>query len=248
MTMRRAILAAILCSVFAPAVAFAHAAYRDSDPKDEATVPSPPSSVWAEYTEPVQEGYLNIFDPCGVQVDDGNTQITGYRMTVGMSADTAGTYSVRWKAASAVDPHVTSGTFTFTVSDGTACAGTEPEDDDGSSKDPGEADDPNEPVSNDDRAEEPEQSDSAGAGRGDARRGGGDDVKGERIMKGRRSARAAAPDGADEMAVAQAEIVAADRGLLEGIPLDGFLIALAVAAAIGAAGGRIYANIMGPRR
>ncbi|HEV3473139.1 MAG TPA: copper resistance protein CopC, partial [Actinomycetota bacterium] len=92
MDLRRGIVVASLLVSLVPGAAYAHAAYKDSDPKDEASVSSPPSSVWAEYTEPVQEGYLNIYDPCGARVDDGNTQVTGYRMTVGMSADRAGTY------------------------------------------------------------------------------------------------------------------------------------------------------------
>lgn len=245
MSLRRGILAALVVISLAPTAAYAHAAYKDSDPRDEATVSSPPSSVWAEYTEPVEEGYLRIFDPCGVQVDDGNTQATGYRMTVGMSADRAGTYRVDWKAASAIDPHVTSGTFTFTVTDGEPCASsdeeaTAPEEDDDSGR-RDRSDDTSAP-----RESAAARSDERAAPTDDRRKDGRDaEVKGRRQVRNRPSGNAARGD--DNITLAQSA-PAAERGLWDGIPFGGFLLAMAVAAAIGAAGGRIYANIMGPRR
>lgn len=242
MDLRRGLLAALVVISLAPTAAYAHAAYKDSDPKDEATVSSPPSSVWAEYTEPVEEGYLHIFDPCGVQVDDGNTQTTGYRMTVGMSADRAGTYRVDWKAASAIDPHVTSGTFTFTVTDGEPCASSDEEE--GTREE-------NEDSGRRDRSNEASSNGSSGADSNERvartngpRRGRDAEVKGTRQVRNRLRGN---PAQGDDIALAQSA-PAAERGLWEGIPLGGFLLAMAVAAAIGAAGGRIYANIMGPRR
>ncbi|MDQ3962340.1 MAG: copper resistance protein CopC [Actinomycetota bacterium] len=243
MSIRRGILVASVVISLVPGVAYAHAAYKDSDPKDEATVSSPPSSVWAEYTEPVQEGYLNVFDPCGIQVDDGNTQVTGYRMTVGMSANVAGTYAVRWKAASAVDPHVTSGTFTFTVTSGESCA----------------ADDEEEPAP-EERAERSQRDDSARSGNVSdvATSENGSASRRNRVATGKkensakvngaRQGRRSRTDGARQIELAQSSPSDAERGIWDGIPLGGFLLAMAIAAAIGAAGGRIYANIMGPRR
>lgn len=246
MSRRRGILVASIVISLVPTVAFAHAAYKDSDPKDEATVSSPPSSVWAEYTEPVQEGYLNIYDPCGVRVDDGSTQVTGYRMTVGMSGERAGTYSVQWKAASAVDPHVTSGTFTFTVTSGEPCASEEEED----------------PA----REEQDEQAEDDSQEGGNVSGGGTDDEgsqgrsarvdkprqKTDSVVKGTRQfrdrGRPSGAEGEEEIDLAQSAASNDERGLWEGIPLGGFLLAMAIAAAVGAAGGRIYANIMGPRR
>ncbi len=238
------IAAAILSVVLLPSVAWAHAAYKDSDPKDESIVASPPSSVWAEYTEPLQEGsYLEIYDPCGTRVDGDDTSITAYRMQVSMSSDKAGTYSVRWVAASAVDPHVTRGTFTFSVSEGATCdvaAGPEEDSTDDSS---------------DTRRAVNDSSSDAAANDGSTttRRNGrsGTDVQRRRAAAEKQttaSANESATDDEGFVAAQGTERAAGDGGIWDGIPLDGFALALAIAAAIGAAGGRIYANIMGPHR
>lgn len=246
MDLRRAILASVVIALI-PTVAFAHAAYKDSDPKDEATVSSPPSSVWAEYTEPVQEGYLHIYDPCGIQVDDGNTEVMGYRMTVGMSADRAGTYAVQWKAASAVDPHVTSGTFTFTVTDGQACPGEEQEEPAPEERDAQEGRDDSQGSRNSSGETVANEGSTARTGRvGVGPKRDGAEVKGTRQSRARAGRSGA--DDEQQIELVQSAPSDTERGIWEGIPIGGFLLALAIAAAIGAAGGRIYANIMGPRR
>lgn len=233
---------AILSVLVVPSVAWAHAAYKDSDPKDEATVASPPSSVWAEYTEPLQDGSnLEVYDPCGTRVDNDDTSITAYRMEVTMSADKAGTYSVRWVAASAVDPHVTRGTFTFSVTDGDTCdVATAPEDD---GQQRGNTSRGNNSASSVDTAD-------AGAATTDRReRSQTERAQGPNARE-RAGARqnAAAVNDTGLVQAQDTESEVGSDGIWDGIPMDGFALALAIAAAIGAAGGRIYANIMGPRR
>ncbi|MBA2725471.1 MAG: copper resistance protein CopC, partial [Actinobacteria bacterium] len=74
--------------------AFAHAAYKESSPADKSTVSSPPTEVWAEFTEPpAQSSQLEIYDPCGERVDSGSASILAYRMTTTMSSDRQGTYT-----------------------------------------------------------------------------------------------------------------------------------------------------------
>lgn len=246
MSLRRGVIVASILMTLVPAVAYAHAAYKDSDPKDEATVSSPPSSVWAEYTEPVQEGYLHIYDPCGVQVDNGSTQVTGYRMTVGMESDRAGTYSVQWKAASAVDPHVTSGTFTFTVTDGQACPGEEEEEPAPEERGEQEGRDDSQGSGNSSGGTAANEGSTSRTGRVDSgRKKDGAEVKGTRQSRGRAGRSGA--DDEEQIELVQSAPSNDERGIWEGIPIGGFLLALTIAAAIGAAGGRIYANIMGPR-
>lgn len=240
---RRGLVAAMICLVLVPAAAFGHAAYKDSDPKDESTLASPPTSVWAEYTEPLQEGSnLEVYDPCGTRVDGGDTSITAYRMEVSMAADTAGVYSVRWVAASAVDPHVTRGTFTFSVTGGDTCPESTA------------ADDEEDEQAGTRRARSDRTSVAAATESSDTTRRSGR-IRTARQERGDENGRSggSVQDGAavDEagLDVAQdADSGEEERGVWDGIPLDGFSIALAIAAAIGAAGGRIYANIMGPRR
>src|SRR5687768_11788939 len=62
-------LAAMMSGVLV-APAFGHAAYKDSSPADKATVPEPPTEVWAEFTEPPESSEasrLEVYDPCGAR-------------------------------------------------------------------------------------------------------------------------------------------------------------------------------------
>lgn len=41
---------------------------------------SPPSEVWAEFTEPPAPGStLKVYDGCGAQVDNGDSRVEGFR-------------------------------------------------------------------------------------------------------------------------------------------------------------------------
>lgn len=101
----------------------AHASCDGTDPAEKATISQPPSSVSADCTEPLVEGSrIRVVDPCGNEVDDGNTQVVGKRMSVGVSSERAGTYSVYWDAVS-VDGHTTAGDYVFNVSNGSSCEG-----------------------------------------------------------------------------------------------------------------------------
>ena len=118
---RAALLLAVVVLAL-PSPAGAHAAYRASDPADEERVASPPASVWAEFTEPVTlDSRLEVYDSCGVRVDGGDSQVTGYRITVSMDGEHAGTHTVTFAVVSAVDGHLTQGSFTFDVTSGEPC-------------------------------------------------------------------------------------------------------------------------------
>ena len=234
-----------LLGALAPA-AGAHAAYKSSEPASDATVDSAPSRVTAEFTEPLAEGsYLRVTGPCGDRVDAGDVEIVGYEMSVSMSGAEAGRYVVSFRAFSRLDPHVTQGEFAFTASDGQACPGDQP---------PPAAEGP-EPPSSDDASSSGQDS-SVSAGGDD----GSDDASatGGRVDRTGRSDRAAssrsrkpfrlAPDRA---VVPNLQAAAAredeERSVWDGIPIASFVTGLLLAAVIGAAGGKIYAGIMGPR-
>jgi methionine-rich copper-binding protein CopC len=229
----------ILLLLAVPAIASAHAAYKDSSPQDEASVAAPPASVWAEYTEPLQDGsHMEIYDPCGAQVDNDDTQITGYRMTISMTGDMSGVYRVGWVAASAIDPHVTRGEFTFTVTDGPSCkaepAPVKPR--------PESQEEASTEAESGGTSKERTAATASGADRKDA-------ATETRVKAGRITARL--PHRDKLRVVAQEEgrqVPMRETGIWDGIPWDWFGIALLLSAAIGAAGGRIYAGIMGPRR
>jgi methionine-rich copper-binding protein CopC len=253
--------AAVLLAAAAPA-ALAHAAYKSSNPADGSTVASPPGSITAEFTEPLTDSSsMQVFDPCGAQVDHGDSQPNGYNMTVSMSGDKAGTYTVEFKAQSALDSHVTSGSFTFTSSGGAACPGAEPPPDPGSGG-----------------------GGSGGGGNGEGRSGGGSTgggapqgSSGSATSGGTDDPAVDAPNGGAGRSNGNARTGGPARGPRTGggsgestdgpvafqntgstqptgepapwdLPLGGVVLAFALCVMIGAAGGRVYAGIVAPRR
>ena len=247
--MRRIVvlLTASLALVALAGPAGAHAAYKSSDPADRSSVSAPPSRVTAEFTEPLAQGsYLQITDPCGSRVDGGDVSIVGYEMAVSMSGSRSGTYTVFYQALSQLDPHVVEGTFTFGVTSGPGCepAAEEPPTD---TTDPDPSDDTDESTSGTD---DPlfAQSNSSGSGPGSNADGGGN------FEPGRSTGRSSRPPGREPIA-AKVPNIAAPQGpaeeretsVYDGIPMGSFAVSLLLAALIGAAGGKIYAGIMGPR-
>lgn len=220
--------------------AHAHASYRASDPSDEATVQSAPASVWAEFTEPVTlDSRLEVYDPCGARVDGGDSSVTGYRITVSMDSERAGTYTVAFAVISAVDGHATQGAFTFTAVEGQACPQAEA---------PGDAVTPQPRAGGDGAAAsgEPvmEQAASPPADPEGARP--------ERRSRPQRPGRAARSPAAGAPSVPAARgAPAAQPGTSPAPeqadpPLGGVLAGLAVAAAIGAVGGFVYVRLLRP--
>lgn len=238
-----ALLAILVCL---PGVARAHASYKSSEPADRSSVSSPPDRVTAEFTEPLAGGsYLQVTDPCGTRVDGGDVSMVGYEMTVSMSGSRSGTYSVFYRAHSQLDPHVVEGTFSFGVTSGEPCAS--------------EQDDP--------APSERQPSDEPGAGDGasdadpavnlaqGASGGGGGEIA-SRNERSRRSAtadRSSPPPGREPTSARVPNLAAPESdderrpSVYDGIPMRPFLVSLLLAALIGAAGGKIYAGIMGPR-
>ena len=239
--------------------ASAHARYESSNPADKATVSSPPSQVMADFSEPVtSDSYLTVTDPCG-EVVSGTSSPSADKVTVSMNGAAAGTYTVYFRVQSTIDSHVTDGTFSFTSSGGSPCPGEEPapnggggddknpggrgggndpatgDDGDDSSTGDGSVDttDSDAPVASDDVATEGDHGGSKNGNRDHSKhKGNGGRNKGNSTdvalpIERARERKAPPP--------------------WEGLPADGVITALVIAALIGAAGGRIYASIMGPR-
>lgn len=251
--MRRVLALAIIAlfSASMTATAFAHAAYEGSDPDNGSTVSSPPSRVIADFTERLSPdaSSLSVFDPCGTQVDNRDSLIANDRITISMSANKQGTYVVRFQVLSAVDGHPTSGQFSFTSTGGEPCPATSGEEDEQRADEPEPRDD--QPRNEDASApgESREEQDVEAGSRTSRRLRPGEETsrdgaasKKTRAERGDTGIDSAAPsiDGVD--------LGADETSIWDGIPMGDFLIALAVAALIGAAGGRIYAGILGPRR
>jgi hypothetical protein len=239
--MHRLVVLVLFATVALPTAALAHASYKSSDPANRSTVATAPASISAEFTEPLASGsYLQVFDPCGDQVDNGDTEISGYTMSVTQGSSRAGTFTVRFRALSTLDPHEVNGSFSFTATGGEPCPGAEPPADEKS-----ETAEKSETVEDAERDQpvvaaddgDPEQQGSADASEGDRKEGRESNAKplrkkDERKAKTRVLAQRRERD---------------QRGLFDDMPIGSFAISLAISALIGAAGGKVYAGIMGPR-
>lgn len=253
-------LAILLLAVAAPA-AQAHAAYESSDPADGATVASPPSRVTADFTEPLVDGSrLEVYDPCGERVDNGDSLVAGDRLTVTMSADKQGAYSVRFSVVSAVDGHPTNGDFGFTSSGGAPCGGEPEQEQEQPNEEPagGGAGSGSGGGGGSGGSSESAASSSSTAGGGSSKEGASNE-RGASNSRGRnqpagRDQRGSEPPArrlaAPKARVANIQPASAPGGakqprVWDGIPTGTFAVGLLLSAVIGAAGGKIYAGIMG---
>jgi methionine-rich copper-binding protein CopC len=250
----RVIAAAAFVVLALPSAAQGHAAYKDSDPPDESTVASAPTEIWAEFTEPPAQGStLSVFNECGDRVDLGDSRADAFRLYVSVDSAHRGGFRVDFRVTSTYDSHVTTGNFTFTATGGEDCAGPPPDDGGGeeggsgggtgggsggeqsSSQPAGGGDDGSlEEIATISEQGAGERSGSGNSNRndGDRERAGGD---GSEDVDGAIGPSAAdpSPDG---------------PGIWDGIALRDLLVGFALAALIGAAGGKVYAGIVGPRR
>lgn len=238
----------VLLAAFASA-AGAHAAYKSSEPASDAAFGLTTSRVTAELTEPPAEGsYLRVTGPCGERVDAGDVGIVD-EMSVSMSAAEAWRYVVSFRALSRLDPRVTEGEFGFTASDGRACPRAQPQPIDEAEEGP-VADAPASSEGSEGTIATGYEGLSAGqsgAGTGDAGRGGTNRAVTNRPGKGFRVADRTAVPHLQAAAAREDEDEDEERSVWDGIPIASFATGLLLAAVIGAAGGKIYAGIMGPR-
>lgn len=236
-----AVLIAAITSIATPAQA--HPIPSAYSPDDGATISTPPSEVWVEFDQTLSDGDLQVIDPCGQRVDDGNAQVLANRISVAVSSDRSGIYTAQW-IAMGTDPHKVSGDWSFTVTDGDPCPGSEPAD---------PKDDPqgNGAASSSDDDDEA----SVGAtgasddddGDGDsAAVGGKPDRKKSKDSKHRHSGNKDEEPTSEDNAGNGADLSEAPP-VSEDIPIDWLLISFAVAALIGAVAGRIYVDLAPPR-
>ena len=250
--MMSAVTVALLMALVEPALG--HAAYSHSDPANEATVSAPPNEVWAEFTEPPAGGStLKIYDECGAQVDNGDSRIEAFRLYITMSSSASGTYRVAYRVLSAYDNHVTTGDFTFQSTGGEDCAGDEEEigtgvsgngSSNGGGDGAGSGSGSDAGTGSNGNAAGGGGSNSGGSGGGD---GGGTGGGGGRGGNGGRNGGDSSGGDGGGLDLAR-DRARPEKGLMEGIEWDEFAFALAIAALIGAAGGKVYAGIVGPRR
>lgn len=247
----------LLLSVLSAPAVQAHAAYESSDPDNGSTVSSPPSRVIANFTEPlVKESRLEVYDPCGDKVDNGDSLVAGDQITISMSGDKQGRYTVTFDVVSSVDGHPTNGDFAFTSSGGAPCAGAVQQEEEGPSQQPqndsgggrggqrsGSSGDSTGSSSGSSDTSRGSASETRDRGRGNANKGNVSSTRsdGRAGAAARHRQKARVPNIQPVAASAEAE----RQSALAGIPRATFAVGLVLAALIGAAGGKIYAGIMG---
>jgi methionine-rich copper-binding protein CopC len=236
--------------------ALAHPRLTSSDPAAGSTVPSPPSQVHTEYSEAIVAGsYMEVTDPCGRSVNSGSTQVGTTSMDQAISAEATGTYTVYWLANGA-DGHPVEGDFTFSSSGGSPCPGEEPEEEEdpgtgGGAPGAGGGSNRNASSSGGSGGSDEGFASGTSAGSGDGHGGGHKNHRGGSHGNGRGDGGEGAKGGGEDQGGATGPLAGARSDVpdapsaIEGIPMDGLVITLVVAALIGAAAGKIYVSLSG---
>jgi len=248
------------------APASAHAAYKESNPANKSSVSSPPFEVWADFTEPpAQSSRLEIYDPCGERVDSGSWNITAYRITASMSSDKKGTYTARFYVTSDLDSHITTGSFTFTSTGGEFCPGAVEEPAQPSEEKPsasGGTEDGGSDAGGSDAGEDADTASGSGATEGTSGtaadgtadkpgRHKGMDHEGKKKAHGKRNqdGKGGEPKDRNSSKASGPPVEDDEQTPPSGeIPMDWLMISFGIAGAVGAAGGKVYAGLMGGPR
>ncbi len=112
--------AIVLALAAAPRAVFAHAELARAEPAVDAIVAASPTRVTLWFTEEPELRYseIQLVDRAGRRLDRGDLRAEPsdrLALSVGVPELGPGSYGVIWRALSAVDGHITRGSFTFTV-------------------------------------------------------------------------------------------------------------------------------------
>ena len=115
-----ALILAVAVALIAAGIASAHADFTRSDPAPNAVLEVAPARVTIGFTEPIEPGFSTIT----VLFQDGSTADLGdsavapadpTELSVSLGDTREGTYLVSWRVLSAVDGHITSGSWVYSV-------------------------------------------------------------------------------------------------------------------------------------
>jgi copper resistance protein C len=112
----KTVILALSVLVLGTAAGHAHAHLSRAEPRVDSTVASAPQQVTLSFTEDLESTFstIEVRDAKGARMDDGEAQINGRIMRIGLKPLSQGAYKVLWRALS-VDTHKTEGTFMFRV-------------------------------------------------------------------------------------------------------------------------------------
>lgn len=104
------------------APASAHGDIQGSEPPPRSVLPRPPRSVAITFTEaPTAQAVLNVTDGCKREIGRG-VGVTDATATARVAAGQPGQWVVSYRVISALDGHLTRGSYTFTVDGQKDCA------------------------------------------------------------------------------------------------------------------------------
>ena len=114
------ILLAIVVALAAANAVSAHANLMRSDPPANSVQATAPAQVTITFTEPIEPGFstITVLFEDGSKADRGDSLVSpadGTQLSVSLADSREGTYLVSWRVLSAVDGHVTAGSFVFSV-------------------------------------------------------------------------------------------------------------------------------------
>jgi copper transport protein len=110
----------LLASAILASPVFAHASLLKSNPEANASLPRPPVQIELFFSEALESSFssITVLNSDGASVDSNDSRVDAAdstRMTVSLRSIPDGVYTVTWKALSAVDGHLTTGSFPFAV-------------------------------------------------------------------------------------------------------------------------------------
>jgi len=109
------VIALVVVAIVRPGPAYAHASLVASDPSDQSTVESLPTSVTLTFDEPVESAHVAVLAPDGTDLTVGDAQSVDVRVEQPLAAGTLqGTYTVSFRVVSH-DGHPVTDTLHFDV-------------------------------------------------------------------------------------------------------------------------------------
>lgn len=118
--LRRSLIIALIATLLITGLASAHADLVRSDPAANATLAAAPDRITLDFSEAIEPAFskITVLFEDGQAADNGDSTVSPVdpkQLSVTLKEARQGTYVVSWRVLSAVDGHITSGAYVFSV-------------------------------------------------------------------------------------------------------------------------------------
>ncbi len=118
--LRTSLALTLALALIAAGVASAHADLVRSNPAANSTLDVAPTTITIDFSEAIEPAFskITVLFEDGATADNGDSAVSPIdprQLTVSLREARQGTYIVSWRVLSAVDGHITSGAFVFSV-------------------------------------------------------------------------------------------------------------------------------------